>query len=214
MPGSFQTHFPVLRPINQGYICVGWTSTPRGGGGAQAFVFLSLCAHLSHILYFCACVRGCMCVFATWESACGACFRGGSDGVLCVFFSKDGRRLLMLGLFQPCSQNYSHGQPCLVHCPPASTYYSPSFPPTPPIPLTLTQTSVNTHSSLLCLALLGKGSFFSTCVAHCLYVYFLKLLAHLDLSYPSFFHLCSPVFFLLFFPCLAVMSPVSFQVYS
>lgn len=46
MPGSFQTHFPALRPINQGYICVGWTSTPRGGGGAETFMFLSVCTHI------------------------------------------------------------------------------------------------------------------------------------------------------------------------
>lgn len=118
---------------------------------------------------------------------------------------------------QPCSHHYIHGA-SLVSGPLSSSLcilfswfqFRLTPLPTPNPPNTCTQT--HTHPSLLCWASRGEGSFFSTCTAQCLYVYFLKLLAHLDLSYPSFFHLCSLV--VVFSPRLAVMSPVSLQVFS
>lgn len=64
MPGSFQTHFPALRPINQGYICVGWTSTPRGGGGAETVFFVCKCTCI-----VCVCVLPVRVhsVYVVWE---------------------------------------------------------------------------------------------------------------------------------------------------
>lgn len=202
MPGSFQTHFPALRPINQGYICVGWTSTPRGGGGAETVFFVCKC---TCIVCVCACVLPVRVhnVYVVWERR--------EFCVFCIYQQRweevvDARLLLALQseleswvtFFGPLSSlsGFSFG-------------YT-SFPPTH----TQTHTHTHMHTSLGCCASQGKGSFFSTCVAQCLYVYFLKLLAHLDLSYPSFFHLCSLCFFFLFSLCLAVMSQIPFRVCS
>lgn len=95
LPGSFQTHFPMLRPINQAYICVGWTSTPRGGVVEG---------------------RRCVCMCARYLGECAVCvldgWVGGREGglcALCAFAGKDGSCLLMLGLFQPRSHRDNHG---------------------------------------------------------------------------------------------------------
>lgn len=156
---------------------------------------------------------------ATCESAQCACLdgRGGSEGGFVYFVSICRQRreeVVDAGLI-PALQSELHGQPSLVHCPPPCTYYSTGFsviylPPTPYPPNACT----HTHTSLSALlGLAGRRIIFQhlcSSVPVCLLPEAsgtpgpeLHLLLSSLLS--SFF---SPL------PCLAVMSPVSFQVYS
>lgn len=99
LPGSFQTYFPVLHPINQGYICVGWTSTRRGGGGPDT-VLSCVRTHISRWVCICACCPG-ACIMCTFDH------RGATK--LCAFVCKGSRR--------SSQSERGGGQHSVVHCP-------------------------------------------------------------------------------------------------
>lgn len=182
---------------------------PKGRGWSRD-VCVFVCMH-THFVFPCKCMLP-----VRVHSVCIRwCLWGGVKWVLCVlwaFAGKDGRRLLMLDFFQTCSQNYSHGQRSLVHCPPLvhiNLLVSVSATPDLQYPSTCTHIPLCfvglTRKRIICqhlcssvlVCLLPKAS--GTPGPE------LPLLLSSLLS--SFF-----VFFLLL--CLAVMSPVSLEVYS
>ena len=210
MPGSFQTHFPVLRPINQGYICVGWTSTPRGGGGAQTFVF---CLYM-HAHFVCVCV--CVCVFVL---PVRVCVRVSEEGVFVCFVSICRRRweeVVDAGLI-PALQSKLQSQTSFS-APPSS--FSSRFQRwrTSLTDLnTVKHTHEHTHTHTPFSALLGLARRRIIFQHLCSSVPVCLLPEASGTPGPELPLLLSSLlrsFFPPLLSCLAVISPVSFQVYS
>lgn len=159
---------------------------PKGRGWSTDVCVLPVYARTPRV-----CVCECVCMFVLPVRVCVRVSEGG--GFVC-FVSICRRRweeVVDAGLI-PASQSKLQSRTSFS-APPSSRFQRRRTPPLTDLN-TFKHTHTNTHTqpSPLCWVSPGEGSFFSTCVAQCLYVYFLKLLAHLDPSYPSFFHLCSP----------------------